>query len=126
MPMKSRLRLFFSPYKYAKIDIFLLVLRIIVFVSFGAILISFLLSRFTALLLERNTPAFEQLIFGFVASLIIFYIFVFLIRHTGNPNLRSKTWIFIHRRYVKMACELDNNYAESLGSARIFSIIDKG
>ncbi len=126
MPMKSRLRLFFSPYKYAKIDIFLLVLRIIVFVSFGAILISFLLSRFTALLLERNTPAFEQLIFGFVASLIIFYIFVFFIRHTGNPNLRSKTWIFIHRRYVKMACELDNNYAESLGSARIFSIIDKG
>lgn len=25
-----------------------------------------------------------------------------------------------------MVCELDNNYAETLGSARIFSIIDKG
>lgn len=77
-------------------------------------------------MLERNVDTFEQLVYGFVISLILYYVFVFCIRHTGAPNLRSKAWIFLHRRYVTMVCELDNNYAESLGSARIFSIIDKG
>ncbi|MDD5376831.1 MAG: ABC transporter ATP-binding protein [Candidatus Gracilibacteria bacterium] len=124
--MPSRLRLFFSPYKYAKKDLFFMVLRISVFSFFGGVLISFLLSHFSALLLERNVAEFERLIFGFLASLVVFYIFVFLIRHTGTANVRAKTWTFIHRRYVTMVCELDNNYAESLGSGRIFSIIDKG
>lgn len=124
--MTSRLRLFFSPYKHAKKDLFFMVLRIAVFSFFGAVIISFLLSRFSALLLERNVVDFERLIFGFLASLVVFYLFAFLIRHTGTPNLRAKTWVFLHRRYVTMVCELDNNYAESLGSARIFSIIDKG
>ncbi len=103
-----------------------MVLRIAVFSFFGGVLISFLLSRFSALLLERDVLAFERLIFGFIASLAVFYLFAFLIRHTGSPNIRAKTWEFIHRRYITMVCELDNNYAESLGSSRIFSIIDKG
>lgn len=124
--MKSRLRLFFSPYKYAKGDVFFFVLRMVVFTTFGGLLISYLLSRFSALLLERNIHAFEQLIYGFSVSLALYYLFVFFIRHTGLAGMRSKVRIFIHRRYVKMVCELDNNYAESLGSARLFSIVDKG
>lgn len=56
----------------------------------------------------------------------MYYIFVFFIRHTGAPNLRAKFWRFIHRRYIAKVCELDNNYAESLGSGRLFSIVDKG
>lgn len=39
--------------------------------------------------------------------------------------MRAKVWVFIHRRYVRMVCELDNNYAETVGSSRLFSIIDK-
>lgn len=122
----SRLKLFFSPILEAKLDLFFLLLRVTVFTLFGGVAISYLLSRFSALLLERNVDGFEQLLYGFAASLVIYYIFAFCIRHTGSPNLRSKLWVFIHRRYVAMVCELDNNYAETLGSARIFSIIDKG
>lgn len=124
--MKSRLRLFFSPYKEAKLDLFFFILRVSVFTLFGGVLISYLLSRFSALLLERNVQAFEELVYGFLASLVVYYLFVFFIRHAGSANIRAKTWMFIHRRYVTMTCELDNNYAESLGSGRIFSIIDKG
>lgn len=124
--MISRFRLFFSPYKYAKKDLFFFVLRVGVFTAFGGLLISYLLSKFSALLIERNVTDFERLVYGFALSLVVYYIFVFLIRHTGLADIRAKTWVFIHRRYVRMVCELDNNYAESLGSARLFSIIDKG
>lgn len=124
--MRSRLKIFFSPYAQAKKDLLFFLLRVSVFTFFGNVLISYLLSRFSALLLERNIEGFEQLVYGFAASLVVYYIFVFCIRHTGSPNIRSKTWKFIHRRYVTMVCELDNNYVESLGSARIFSMIDKG
>lgn len=75
--------------------------------------------------MARNVSDFEQLVYGFGITLVVYYIFVFLMRHTGLPAMRAKTWIFIHRRYVRMVCELDNNYAETIGSARLFSIIDK-
>lgn len=124
--MTSRLRLFFSPYKHAKKDLFFFMLRIAVFTFFGGFFVSYLLSQFSSLLLAHNVVAFERLVFGFIASFVVYYIFTFFIRHTGLANTRAKIWIFIHRRYIRMVCELDNNYAESLGSARIFSIIDKG
>lgn len=124
--MHPRLKLFFLPYAHAKRDLFFFVLRVGIFTLFGGFLISYLLSRFSALLIERDVTAFERLVYGFAASLIVYYVFVFLIRHTGLANIRAKTWMFIHRRYIKMVCELDNNYAESLGSARLFSIINKG
>jgi len=109
-----RTKLFFSPYKEAKTDVFFLLLRVAVFTAFGGVLISFLLSRFSALLLSRDVAQFELLVYGFAASLVLYYAFTFLIRHTGAPNVRSKTWVYLHRRYMTMACELDNNYAESL------------
>ena len=123
--MSSRFKLFFAPYGQAKIDLFLFVLRVGVFTTFGSIVISYLLSQISSLLLKRDIPAFEQLIFGFAASLVLYYIFVIIIRRTWIANIRAKTWKFIHRRYIRIVCELDNNYAETLGSARIFSIIDK-
>lgn len=75
--------------------------------------------------MARNVAAFEQLVCGFGITLVLYYIFVFLMRHTGIPWMRQKVWRFIHRRYVRMVCELDNNYAETIGSSRLFSIIDK-
>ncbi len=87
---------------------------------------SVLLSRFSGLLLERDREGFELLVYGFGISLVLFYAFTFFIRHTGAPNVRAQIWKFIHRRYAKKVCELDNNYAESLGSSRIFSIVEKG
>lgn len=122
----SRLELYFLPLRGAKKDLFFFLLRVTVFTSFGAVLTSYLLSRFAALLLAHNVAVFEQLVYGLAVSLVFYYLFTFSIRHTGTPNLRAKIWVWIHRRYVTMVCELDNNYAETLGSARIFSIIDKG
>lgn len=123
--MKSRFRLFFSPYSEAKLDVFLFAIRVAIFTGFGTLIISYLLSKISALLLERDILGFEQLIYGFGVTLFFYYIFVFLMRHTGLPNMRAKVWVFIHRRYVRMVCELDNNYAETVGSSRLFSIIDK-
>lgn len=123
--MKSRFRLFFSPYSEAKLDVFLFTIRVAIFTGFGTLIISYLLSKISALLLERDISGFEQLIYGFGVTLFFYYIFVFLMRHTGFPNMRAKVWVFIHRRYVRMVCELDNNYAETVGSSRLFSIIDK-
>lgn len=123
--MKSRFRLFFSPYSEAKLDVFLFAIRVAIFTGFGTLIISYLLSKISALLLEWDISGFEQLIYGFGITLFFYYIFVFLMRHTGFPNMRAKVWVFIHRRYVRMVCELDNNYAETVGSSRLFSIIDK-
>lgn len=123
--MKSRLKLFFLPYAEAKMDVFLFAIRIVTFTFFGTFVVSYLLSTISALLMARNVSDFEQLVYGFGITLVVYYIFVFLMRHTGLPAMRAKTWIFIHRRYVRMVCELDNNYAETIGSARLFSIIDK-
>ena len=75
--------------------------------------------------MERNIAAFEQLVYGFGITLVLYYFFVIAMRYTGLPWMRQKVWIFIHRRYVRMVCELDNNYAETIGSSRLFSIIDK-
>lgn len=42
------------------------------------------------------------------------------------PNLRTEAWKYLHRKYLPTVLRLDNNYAETLGSARTFSVIDKG
>ena len=124
--MKSRFRLFFAPYSQAKLDVFLFAIRVAIFTVLWTLVISYLLSKISSLLMERNVSDFEQLVYGFGITLVLYYIFVFLMRHTGLPGMRAKVWVFIHRRYVRMVCELDNNYAETLGSSRLFSIIDKG
>ncbi len=51
---------------------------------------------------------------------------MFLIRHTGWPRARRNIWKYFNAHYVPLVCSLENNYAETLGSGRIFSFIDKG
>lgn len=121
----SRFRLLVSPYLTARKELFFLVLRVAVFASFGGFLLSFLLSEFSKRLLAHNLSSFENLLFGFFVSILGYYCFAWIIRHTGAAKLRAHAWSFFHRRYLPMVLSLENNYAETLGSGRIFSIIDK-
>lgn len=66
------------------------------------------------------------MVYAFSISIVAYYVFVWGIRHSGLPNLKSEGWKYLHRRYLPTVLEMENNYAETLGSARTFSIIDKG
>lgn len=124
--MDSKIRLFFKPFFIQPKNLFFYVFRYVVFLTFGGLALSFLLSEFSKRLLERDAPGFEALVGAFSISIVAYYVFVWAIRHTGLPQLKTEGWKYLHHRYLPMVLELDNNYAETLGSARTFSLIDKG
>jgi ATP-binding cassette, subfamily B, putative efflux pump len=108
-----------------KVDIFLMVLRIWVFVTFWGIFVNYLISRFTEFLLAKNLPWLEKFILIVSAILFFYMFFVVLVRKSWQPNIRAKFWLFMNETYIRKVCLLENNYAESLGTSRMFSIIDK-
>ncbi len=126
MSPAEKFKLFFSPFLESKQHLLLYLLRVAMYTIFGGVTLAYLLSSVSKYLLEKNTTGFENLLIGFGVSLVVYYFLTWVTRNTWVAMIKSRSWIYLHRRYIPLIISLENNYAETIGSARLFSIFDKG
>jgi ABC-type multidrug transport system fused ATPase/permease subunit len=92
----------------------------------GAPVATYFLSESTNFVIQKNYSALMQILLQFSIGIWIYFFLILFVRFRGLPRWKGAFWRYIHAEYLKKVCEMDLVIADSLGSTRLFSLIDKG
>ena len=115
---------FFEPAIETKKLYFGSVVHVMVWPLYG-IVTTIVLSRAAHFLQINDQEAFFRVIIAYAAFAVVYQIYNFCMKNFGVKAMRT---IFnnLWDRYLRKFVRLDSNTAESIGTGKMYSIIDKG